>query len=204
MTSPAIPDYLKLNPANSDIPELQQPVSADSEDSGASDTEVIEVPISEDLDYQESLSTILAPSSSATPTTHTKKSYRPSLPQPPERPAYWVCEPAWHWDKKESPVNSDGEEINFSDMEDSEDGAIPEPVLQKGKGKKKRKSAAKKKQEEDFKKQKVEETLDGHNMLRFLSTPIFMLCAGGHVDDSHQVHFNACHNKLENGITVLL
>ena len=102
MTSPAIPDYLKLNPANSDIPELQQPVSADSEDSGASDTEVIEVPISEDLDYQECLSTIITPSSSTTTTTttaHKQKSFCPPLSQPPTRPAHWVCEPAWHWDK---------------------------------------------------------------------------------------------------------
>lgn len=45
-------------------------------------------------------------------------------------------------------------------MDDSEDGAIPESVIKKGKGKQKRKSAAKKKQEEDFKKQQVEETLD--------------------------------------------
>ena len=61
---------------------------------------------------------------------------------------------------KESPVNSDGKVSNISDMDDSEDGAIPEPVIKKGKGKQKRKLAAKKKQEADLRKQKVEENLD--------------------------------------------
>jgi len=54
MTSSTISHHFKLNPGNHDIPELMQPDLADSEDSGRSDTEVFELPITEDLDYQES------------------------------------------------------------------------------------------------------------------------------------------------------
>jgi len=57
MTSPIISDNLKLNTPNYDIPEFMQLVSADSDDSGLSDTEVIETSLPDDLDYQETLPT---------------------------------------------------------------------------------------------------------------------------------------------------
>ena len=82
MTSLAISNHLKPNSENlnRDIPGLLQLVSTDSEESGASDTEVIEVPISADFDYQKSLSTIIPQSSSTTTTTsHKQKSFHPPL-----------------------------------------------------------------------------------------------------------------------------
>jgi len=160
MTSSTISHHFKLNPGNHDISELMQPVSADSEDSGLSDTEVVQLPITHDLDYPESLPIIRYPASSTTSTTNNQLHDRLVLPQPPPRPAHFSCEPPWHWDSARSPVNSDGEEIEFSDMEDSDVGAIPQPEIKKGKGKKKRKSPAKKREQENNKKQKVVETLD--------------------------------------------
>jgi len=162
MTSPIISDNLKLNTPNYDIPELMQPVSADSDDSGLSDTEVIEISLPNDLDYQETLPTTTTIfSHSITSTTYHKRSTNIMLPPPPPRPAHFSCEPAWHYDTAKSPVNSDGEEVESSDTEDSEDGAIPEFSLKKGKGKKRRKSPAKKKQEESYKKTKAADKLEG-------------------------------------------
>lgn len=109
--------------------ELLEPVSANSEDSGLSHTEAIPIPLTDDLDYQESSSATIPHSN---PTTSTSKSPQASgliLPRPPARPAHWFCDPAWHWDSIKSPDISDveeGEEADISDQDDSEEGAIPE------------------------------------------------------------------------------
>ena len=156
-----ISDNLHLNTPNYDLPELMEPVSIDSDDSGISDTEIIEVSISDDPDYQETIATTTLNSfhSASTSTTYHKQLSKFILPSPPTRPAHFACDPAWHYDTSKSPVNSDGEEVESSDTEDSEDGAIPELKLKKAKEKKRRKSPAKRDQEANYKKTKAAEAL---------------------------------------------
>lgn len=163
MTSSTISHNLKLNTPNYDLPELMKPVSANSDDSGISDDEIVEISLSHDLDYQEAISTAnnSSPSTQAAmSTTFRKPAAKFILPLPPPRPAHFSCDPAWHYDIAKSPVTSDGEEVVSSDTDDSEDGVIPELSLKKGKGKKRRKSPAKKKQEANYKKTKAEDSLD--------------------------------------------
>ena len=94
MPPPTTSMDLKLNSQNSDIPELMEPVSNDSEDSGISDTEVVEIPLTEDHDYQEFLPTTLNPSPSTSTSSKHYQHYKSILPPPPLRPAHFSCNPA--------------------------------------------------------------------------------------------------------------
>jgi len=160
MPPPTTSMDINLNSQNSDIPELMEPVSIDSEDSGISDTEVVEIPLTEDHDYQKFLPTTLNPPPSTSTSSQHYQRYKSILPPPPPRPAHFSCNPAWHFDTARSPINSDGEEVDISDEDDSEDGVIIESSSRKGKTKKKRKSPAKKKLQENYRKKKKAEVLD--------------------------------------------
>jgi len=121
------------------------PVSADSEDSGISDTEVSDIALNQDSDYQEFLSTTINPPFLPTSNIPSRLQNGITLPVPPTRPAHLRCDPAWHWDDFHSPINSDCEKR--ADSEDSKEGAIPESSSSKKRRtkKKKEKSPASKK-----------------------------------------------------------
>jgi len=159
MSSSAIPHDQELSTQIPDMQELLLAVSAESDDSGLSDSEAIEVPVSEDIDYQESLSTTLPPSTTVSSSTTSFQCYGLILPLPPPRPSHFSCNPAWHWDKAYSPVNSDGEEIQDSNSDDSEEGAIAKSSGKKDKSKRRKKSSGKIKQQEEYKRKKREEML---------------------------------------------
>jgi len=69
MSSSAIPHDQELRTQIRDMQELLLAVSAESDDSGLSDSEAIEVSVFEDIDYQESLSTTLPPSTTISSST---------------------------------------------------------------------------------------------------------------------------------------
>ena len=127
------------------------PVSADSDESGISDTEVPDIPLNQDSDYQEFLSSTINSPSPPTSTILFPSQKGIILPPPPARPSHFRCNPAWHWDDFHSPINSDCEERALADSEDSEEGAIPESsILKKRRTKKKKgKSPASKKYREE-------------------------------------------------------
>jgi len=149
----------RLGIQNSDIQKLMPPVSTDSNDSGISDTQEPEIPVSEGLDYQNSLPLPIQPAISRSPTTFAL--YCLTLPQPPTRPSHWSCDPAWHYDTARSPINIDGEESNNSDSDNSEEGTILESSSsRKAKGKRKKKAPRNRKNQEAFKKEKTAKMLN--------------------------------------------
>jgi len=156
MSSSAIPHDQELRTQIPDMQESLLAVSADSDNSGLSDTEAIEVPVSEDINYQESLSTTLPHSTSVSSSSTSFERYGLILPSSRPRPSHFSCNPAWHWNKADSPVNSDGEEIQDSNFEDSEEGAIAESSVKKDKSKRRKKSFGKIKHEKEYKRQKRE------------------------------------------------
>lgn len=88
MTSSTISPNPKLTIPNYDIQELMEPVSANSDNSGHSDTEISEISGSDDLNYQETISTSNN-SSRSTQTALSPTSHKPAakfiVPPPPPR-----------------------------------------------------------------------------------------------------------------------
>jgi len=129
-------------------------VSTDSDDSAISDDEEPEIPVSEDLDYQNSVPLPIQPAISRSPTTF--ELYGLTLPQLPTRSSHWSCDTAWHYDTARSPINGDGEESNNSDSDDSEESTIRESSsFRKAKGKREKKAPGNSKNQEAFKKEKT-------------------------------------------------
>ena len=121
-------------------------VESDESDLSESDIELPDIPLADDQEYQESVNTTTSHNPISQPTASSSlPQYSITLPAPPARPSHFRCDPAWHYDKARSPVNSDCEELEFS--EDSEEGVLYESQpsdteKKKNKKKKKRKSRA--------------------------------------------------------------
>ena len=160
MTSPLTTDEIEQEITN--YHQALLATSAESDDSGLSDNEASKITQAEDLDYQDYLSSTHNSSSCTKTKASLLQQKEITLPSPPIRPPYFHCNPAWHWEDYDSPVNSDGEEKEY--VEDSEEGAIPESSKRKvTESVKKGKSPANKKYKADqkakHKKAKTEEAL---------------------------------------------
>ena len=149
--------------SDSSSPSIQ-PSASEQFTISVSDGELSDIPLEKDLDYHESLNTITVdrPIPSVPANTSHVQPYTIRLPPPPARPAHFRCNPAWHFDEPRSPINSDGEEVDFS--EDSEDGVIAESSKTgKKQKKKKRKSCAsmqrRKDRQQDWKKARTSEVV---------------------------------------------
>ena len=192
MASSAISHDQELSTQIPDMQELLLGVSADSDDSGLSDTEAIEVPVSADIDYQESLSTTLPHPTSHSSGSTSSQHYSLILPSPSSRPSHFSFNPAWYLDKAYSSVNSDGEEIQDSNSDDSEEGAIAESSVKKNKDRRKKKSAEKIKHQEEYKRQKREEMLKKTLQVEaYESANLYALCRksrGHQVPTTFQLH----------------
>lgn len=146
--------------------------STDSDDSGHSDDEKSEVPLAENKEYQEFLSTLVQLSFLPSSTCRSIKPDNIILLTPPKHPAHFRCEPAWYWDRAKSPqpeiINSDNQEVDIvqeeeNSAEESEEGEIAEPSAS-NQSTQKRKSHGNRKNQEDynvqFKKNKTANILD--------------------------------------------
>ena len=159
MASSTISHHFRPGTQHPDIQALLPPVSTESDDSGQSDTEEPELPISQDLDYQYSLPPARQPSIPQPQTSF--ELYGLTLPKPPARPSHFKCEPAWHYDTARSPINSDGEVSNNSDSDDSEEGTILESSSsKKGNTKRKKLAPGYLKNQEAYKRRKTAEKLE--------------------------------------------
>ena len=142
-----------------DIQALLPPVATESDDSGFSDYEEPEQPISQDLDYQSSLLPATQPSIPQPSTSFELDGL--TLPGPPALPPHYKCNPAWHYDTARSPINSDAEVSNNSDSDDSEENTIVESSSSKKEGRKRKKMApGYQRNQEAYKKRKTAEKLE--------------------------------------------
>lgn len=85
--------------------------STDRDDSGHSDDEISEVPLAENEEYQEFLSTLVELSFLPSSTSRSIEPKDIILPISPKCPADFHSEPDWYWDRAKSPqpeiTNSD-------------------------------------------------------------------------------------------------